>query len=200
MEFDEQELLKVEHGFKPMETAAVRLIKNNTPDEALAQAKKYLESEYYQLRSVGVFMLGWLAAKNQEALHILKEVVSKDTSWQVQEILAKAFDQFCKEIGYEPALPVIEVWLRDSNPNVCRAVTEGLRIWTGRPYFKEHPKVAVRLISQHKGHESEYLRKSVGNSLRDIAKNYPDLVAKEIVTWDTTQKHILFTYKLVVKK
>lgn len=196
----EQELLRVQHGFKPIENAAASFVKTNTPEEALRQALKYLESEHYQLRSVGVFMLAWLAAKSTEALRILKEEVSKDASWQVQEILAKAFDQYCKDTGYEEALPEIEVWLASSSPNVCRAVTEGLRIWTGRPYFKEHPDVAVRLICQHKNHESEYLRKSVGNALRDIAKKHPDLIGDEIKTWDIHQKKILFTYKLVCKR
>ena len=61
---------------------------------------------------------------------------------------AKAFDRFCADTGYEEALPVIKEWLADPNPTVRRAVTEGLRIWTGRAYFREHPEVAIQLLSQ----------------------------------------------------
>ena len=32
-------------------------------------------------------------------------------SWKVQEILAMAFDNHCKIIGYEAALPLIKEWL-----------------------------------------------------------------------------------------
>ena len=85
-------------------------------------------------------------------------------------MLAKAFDEICKYKGYESSLPLIEEWINDNNPNVVRAVTEGLRIWTNRPFFKENPMIAIALISKHKEDESEYLRKSVGNALKDISK------------------------------
>jgi len=85
------------------------------------------------------------------------------------------------------------------HPNVCRAVTEGLRIWTGRPFFRTNPNIAINLISQHKSSDSEYLRKSVGNSLRDISKKNRNLIDKEISTWDLNDKRISFTYKLVMK-
>ena len=133
------------------------------------------------------------------SLQILKTKVSEDKSWQVQEILAKSFDQYCMDNGYEKSLPIIKDWLNDKNSNVCRAVTEGLRIWTGRPFFKTNPQVAIQLISQHKAHESEYLRKSVGNSLRDISKKYKELVEMEISTWNLSNKLIHFTYKYVTK-
>ena len=42
--------------------------------------------------------------------------------------MAKAFDESCKKIGYEKALPIIDEWLKNNNPNIRRAVTEGLRI------------------------------------------------------------------------
>lgn len=61
--------------------------------------------------------------------------------------------------------------MSDKKANVRRAVIEGLRIWTGRPYFKENPEIAIQLISEQKSDDSEYLRKSVGNALRDISKN-----------------------------
>lgn len=47
---------------------------------------------------------------------------------------------------------------------------------TSRPYFKDNPNVAIELLSTRKEDESEYVRKSVGNALRDISKKYPELV------------------------
>lgn len=88
----------------------------------------------------------------------------------------------------------------DGNPNVKRAVIEGLRIWTSRPYFKENPTIAIQLISNHKSDNSEYLRKSVGNALRDIGKKHTDKVLDEISTWDLTNKKTAFTYKLAKGK
>jgi len=89
---------------------------------------------------------------------------------------------------------------KDKNPNIKRAVIEGLRIWTNRPYFKDNPTTAIQLISEHKSDDSEYLRKSVGNALRDIFKKHADKVLEEISTWDLTNNKTAFTYKLVIGK
>ena len=48
----------------------------------------------------------------------MRDEVSKDDNWRVQEVLAKAFDEFCKQTGYEKSLPVIDEWLQNTNPNV----------------------------------------------------------------------------------
>lgn len=90
--------------------------------------------------------------------------------------------------------------MSDKNPNVCRAVTEGLRIWTSRDYFKEHPQIAIRLIAQHKASDSEYLRKSVGNALKDISKKHMELIEKEISSWDMNNSNIADTYQYVRKR
>jgi 3-methyladenine DNA glycosylase AlkC len=113
--------------------------------------------------------------------------------------MAKAFDRFCADTGYEDALPIINEWLVDLNPNVRRAVTEGLRIWTGRPYFNEHPEVAIQFLSSLKKDESEYVRKSAENALRDISKKYKNLIRNELCTWDIENKQIKQTYKLANK-
>lgn len=144
-------------------------------------------------------LFGYLAVENDNALRFLKEEVSTDENWRVQEMLAKAFDYVCKHKEYEVSLPLIKEWLNDNNPNVIRAVTEGLRIWTSRPYFKENPSVAIALISKHKAHESEYLRKSIGNALRDISKKHAELIRQEVEEWDLSNPRVLFTYKLAAK-
>ena len=110
-----------------------------------------------------------------------------------------AFDNHCKSIGYENAVPLITDWLSDTNPNVRRAASEGLRVWTSRPYFKDHPSVAIRLLSDRKTDSSEYVRKSIGNALKDISKKYPELVFDEIHKWDVSSKEIKQVYNLAAK-
>jgi len=90
-------------------------------------------------------------------------------------------------------------WLKNNNPNVRRAVTEGLRIWTIRPYFKENPSEAIRRIAALKDDYSEYVRKSVGNSLRDISKKFPELIKIELDSWKLESKEIKQVYKLASK-
>lgn len=96
-------------------------------------------------------------------------------------------------------MPDITRWLGGSDANVKRGVIEGLRVWTSRPYFKNNPGIAITLISRHKSDDSEYLRKSVGNALRDIRKKFPQLVQVEIDSWDITDPRTAFTLKPVIK-
>lgn len=193
-------LMAVEHGFKPFELEAQKIVDKETLSDSKAIAVDMLRSEFYQVRCCAIFILGFIASKDRSVLCLLKGIARSDESWQVQEIIAKAFDHYCKENGYENSLPEIKEWLSDEHPNVCRAVTEGLRIWTGRPYFKTHPEVAIDLISRHKASDSEYLRKSVGNSLRDISKKHGELVNTETAKWDLQDQKIAFTYSYVLKR
>jgi 3-methyladenine DNA glycosylase AlkC len=93
----------------------------------------------------------------------------------------------------------IEDWLADPNPNVRRAVTEGLRIWTSKPYFRDHPDTAIKLLSELREDDSEYVRKSVGNALRDISRKHKALVKAELQRWKISNKSIEQTYKLAGK-
>ena len=155
-------------------------------------------SKLYQVRMYAVFLFGHLS-DSEEILTFMRDEVSKDENWRVQEVLAKAFDEFCKKVGYEQALLTIDEWLKNGNANTKRAVSEGLRIWTNRPYFKDNPDEAIRRLSSLKEYESEYLRKSVGNALKDISKKFPNLVKAELDSWDLSSKESLQTYKIASK-
>ena len=192
-------ILPIEHGFQHILDGADEIFSTYSKEQCFELALSLFEHEAYQARMLATTILGRLATTNEEALCFLKEQVSIDENWRVQEMLAKAFDEICKHRGYEASLPLIKEWINDANPNVIRAVTEGLRIWTSRPYFKENPTVAIALIAKHKGHESEYLRKSVGNALRDISKKHAELIRQEVQQWDVSNPRILFTYRLTTK-
>jgi 3-methyladenine DNA glycosylase AlkC len=194
-----QRVQKTQHGFADILKAAEEVFASHSATEILPLAKELYTSEIHQARVLATFLFGMLSAKSKASFTFLHTHVSKDKDWRVQETLAKAFDQYCSDVGYEKALPVIKDWLSDANPNVRRAVTEGLRIWTGRDYFREHPDVAIKFLSQLKMDESEYVRKSVGNALRDISRKHKDLIRAEVEKWDTSDKRIKQTYKLASK-
>ena len=156
------------------------------------------QSETYQVRMYAVFLMGYLS-QQADILDYLREQVCLDPNWRVQEVLAKALDHYCKAIGYQAALPVIDEWLGHSQANTRRAVTEGLRIWTSRPYFKDHPQEAIGRIARLKRDPSDYVRKSVGNALRDISRKFPDLIQAELATWTLDGKDIQQVHKLASK-
>ena len=74
-----------------------------------------------------------------------------------------------------------------------------MRIWTSRPYFKDNPNEAIRRIANLKEDASEYVRKSVGNALRDISKKLPELIKAELNNWKLENKEINQVYKLASK-
>ena len=194
----EKEFSIIKSGFKVQEKKAINDYKLNGIEYIKELAFLAYHSEVYQVRMYGVFLFGYLSIDN-EILAFMRDEVSKDENWRVQEVLAKAFDEFCKSIGYEKSLPIIDEWLNHDNPNTRRAVTEGLRIWTSRTYFKENPNEAIRRIANLKEDKSEYVRKSVGNALRDISKKFPELIKDELNTWKLENKEINQVYKLTSK-
>ena len=194
-----QRVQQTQHGFRDIRAAADEVITTHTPEDSIQLAKKLFVSDVHQGRVLATFILGRLAATSRESLSFLRTRVSQDMDWRVQEILAKAFDNYCSDIGYEQALPIMKDWIKDPNPHVRRAVTEGLRVWTSRPYFRDHPDIAVQLLSQLKDDDSEYVRKSVGNALRDVSRKHKELVRAELHQWDVSKKIVKQTYRLASK-
>lgn len=195
----EKEFSLIENGFKEEEKRAFADYKSNDDEHIKKLAFLAYKSHAYQVRMYGVFLFGYLSEQN-DILAFMRDEVSKDDNWRVQEVLAKAFDEFCKKIGYEKALPTIDEWLKNNNPNTRRAATEGLRIWTSRSYFKENPSEAIRRITALKEDSSEYVRKSVGNSLRDISKKFPELIKAELNNWNLESKEIKQVYELASRR
>ena len=194
----EKEFSLIENGFKEQENRALADYKAKGAEYCKELVYLAYGSNVYQVRMYAVFLFGHLS-DSEEILTFMRDEVSKDENWRVQEVLAKAFDEFCKKIGYEQALLTIDEWLKNGTANAKRAVTEGLRIWTNRPYFKDNPDEAIRRLASLKEDESEYLRKSVGNALKDISKKFPNLVKAELASWDLDSKESLQTYKFASK-
>lgn len=175
-------------SLKIVKSEAEKFQSSHSSSECHTMGITLYQSDNFQIQEIGIFLLGYAAHEIPESLDFLRNTVSKHQNWKVQEILAMAFDNHCKSIGYENAVPLITDWLSDANPNVRRAASEGLRVWTSRPYFKDHPSVAIRLLSDRKTDSSEYVRKSIGNALKDISKKHPELVFDEIHKWDVSSK------------
>ena len=194
----EREFSLIKNGFKEEEKRALVDYKNNDRDYIKKLACLSYKSKVYQVRMYGVFLFGYLSS-DIRILEFMCDEVSKDDNWRVQEVLAKAFDEYCKNIGYENVISVIDEWLSSDNPNTRRAVTEGLRIWTSRPYFKENPQEAIKRLVRLREDASEYVRKSVGNALRDISRKFPELIKEELESWILGSKEIKQVYKLASK-
>ena len=58
---------------------------------------------------------------------------------------------------------------------------------------------AIERLAGLREDSSEYVRKSVGNALRDISKKFPDLIEAELNRWKLDSKEINQVYKLAIK-
>jgi 3-methyladenine DNA glycosylase AlkD len=140
---------------------------NNSLETCWEMAMEYYNCELFYIQMLGVCIMGLISGKNKKVFNFLKNIVSKNPSWQVHEFLAMAFGNYCKGKGYENSLETINEWLNNENKNIRRAVIEELRNWIKRPYFKDNPQEAIDILVKYKTDESEYVRKSVGNALKD---------------------------------
>jgi HEAT repeat protein len=188
-------------GWSKVRAVARELAATGTPDEIAAVAERELGAKDVKRRMLAIYLLGFTAGARPANLTTLYERAVDDPNWEAQEALAQAFDTYCATVGYETALPLIDAWLGDAHPNARRAVSEGLRPWTSksRRYFAERPAEAIRRLAALRADESEYVRHSAGNALRDIRRAHPDLVDAETAAWEMDDPRVRFTYERVLK-
>ena len=78
-------------------------------------------------------------------------------------------------------------WAKDSDENVRRLASEGIRPrlpWgMNVPVLKSNPEIIIPVLEILKDDESETVRKSVANNLNDISKKHPDLVLNICESW-----------------
>ena len=98
----EKEISLIENGFKEEEKRALSDYRSNDKEFVKKLVFSAYNSNTYQVRMYGVFLFGYLSEQN-DILTFMRDEVSKDDNWRVQEVLAKAFDEFCKNTGYEKA-------------------------------------------------------------------------------------------------
>ncbi len=105
------------------------------------------------------------------------------------DLLKALTPHFTAEFGIRPfiaeeqdaALAIIGDWVTDSNHHVRRLASEGTRPrlpWAMRlPALVKDPTSIMPILEALINDPEDYVRRSVANSLNDIAKDHPDLVA-----------------------
>ncbi len=110
-------------------------------------------------------------------------------------VLAEMTKRFTSEFAVRPFLisdpergvKIARQWAEDDNYHVRRLASEGTRPrlpWGLRlQSFVEDPHPLLPLLTRLRDDPSEYVRRSVANSLNDIAKDHPDLIAGIAADW-----------------
>jgi 3-methyladenine DNA glycosylase AlkC len=113
------------------------------------------------------------------SLDLLKEMTSRfSAEFDVRHFLLADQDR---------ALARIQAWVSDPNRHVRRLVSEGTRPrlpWAMRlPSLVADPTPLLPLLESLRDDPEDYVRRSVANSLNDIAKDHPGLVADLTEDW-----------------
>ncbi|MCF6235590.1 MAG: DNA alkylation repair protein [Gammaproteobacteria bacterium] len=124
--------------------------------------------------------VGLHGADNLElAMNLLKELTKRFTSeFGIRFLLQEKQDE---------TLEILNQWTNDKSRHVRRLVSEGTRPrlpWAMQlSAFVKDPTPLLPLLEALKDDSEEYVRRSVANSLNDIAKDHPDLVAEIAEGW-----------------
>lgn len=91
------------------------------------------------------------------------------------------------EAHYEQTMAALRRWTRHESFHVRRLASEGSRPrlpWGPRlRRFVADPAPVLELLEPLRADPSEYVRRSVANSLNDIAKDHPELVLDTLERW-----------------
>jgi DNA alkylation repair enzyme len=170
-----------------------------TPDQSFELAPGLLPNPDLHGAMAAALLAGHVSYLRPAALEFLRRDVAKIGDVRVQDCLARGFDHFCLNRGYELALVTMEEWAKDPNEVVRRAVVEAPRVWTRKEYFKAHPKVALAFVSSMKADNSGTVRFSVGRALAEMGEDFPDLLTAELKTWNLHFTPVKHTYMFASK-
>ena len=113
------------------------------------------------------------------------------------------------QLREEDTLARLTEWTRDPSEHVRRLCSEGTRTrlpWGRRlDVFIAKPAPVLALIERLKDDESEYVRRSVANSLNDLSKDHPDRVIEVCTRWwkdgeSARRKLVKHALRTLVKK
>jgi 3-methyladenine DNA glycosylase AlkC len=115
-----------------------------------------------------------------------------DLSMRAQYELTKRFSAEASIRPYiardpERTFAVLRAWSEDPNAHVRRLVSEGTRLrlpWAPRvPWLDANPDRVLGLLELLKDDPSTMVRRSVANSLNDLGRVRPDLLARTAAAW-----------------
>ena len=85
-------ILQIEYGFQHIVDGADEVVSTHPKEECFELALTLFEHEAYQARMLATTVLGRLAIEDNNALCFLKERISTDKNWRVQEMFANTKD------------------------------------------------------------------------------------------------------------
>lgn len=169
------------------------------PESALKLAQELFAKVDPHGPLAAMLIAGHVSYLLPQALAFLREKCAFSNEAAAQDCLARAFDHYCLNRGYDHALPILRSWSKDPNPNLRRAALEAPRPWSRKEVFARHPDMAIKFISTLKSDESASVRLSAGRALAEVSVDFPELVLKELKTWNLKSAPVKHTYSFAAR-
>jgi 3-methyladenine DNA glycosylase AlkC len=168
--------------------------------EKIMKYSKTIKSDYLLYASI-YFLSAWVKTSSiafQEAENFLMTLANHET-WEIREVVLDPFVNALKEYP-SFILPKLFEWAKSPNPNIRRVVAECCRPRTGTKWLRDPKKndTIIQLLTFLNCDSSEYVRKSVGNNLKDLSKYMPEKILKIATDW-VSQAQIKVTPDLASK-
>ncbi|MFC3560380.1 DNA alkylation repair protein [Pedobacter jamesrossensis] len=187
-EFESKELKqRMKHTTKVM---------NSFMPEDYAEGVKFIEKTINQLRAEGIgedslpymFIPDYIETYG---IHDFKNSV-KALEFTTQFVSCEfAVRPFILKYG-EAMISEMQKWSKHKNHKVRRLASEGSRPrlpWAmAIPFLKKDPKTILPILETLRNDDSEYVRRSVANSINDIAKDHPSIVLDIASRWSGLSK------------
>ena len=120
-------------------------------------------------------------------------------NWEVREMATYGIRESVKAYPKE-TLAILRGWIHDENDNVRRIASESLRPLSDMKWLRDQKQndPVLDLLSVLKADPSEYVRKSVGNNLKDLTKYMPVKILNLLEQWFREEK-VMVTFDLASK-
>ncbi len=144
-----------------------------------------IESQILQLYSLHIIAEFVSAFPGEfEELIPLIEKYACDKNWIVRETIADAILSGLKKIP-ETTLKLMIKWAKSNNENLRRLVSESLRPHSSVKWLRDPTKndKIIEILTILRQDPSIYVRKSVGNNLKDLTKYMPTKILFLVETW-----------------
>ena len=171
---------------------SISIFKQNPWDfcNALIQ-KGDLETDR-NLYNLGLALFSHLMSQTEDNINIGFRVLPKYAShpnWEIREMAGYAIRE-CMKRNPQETITALWPYVRSEDENNRRIVSESLRPLADISILRnpERNDMFLELLHSIKDDSSEYVRKSVGNNLKDLTKYMPEKILTLLQNWSKEYK------------
>lgn len=160
--------------------SALKILLNSFHPEMATANLQGFEGFYYMPIANYVSQYGL----EKEDFHLSMKALEEITKIFTSEFAIRPFIRKYPKESFQ----YLHQWTNDESVHVRRLVSEGTRPklpWASPlKEFQKNPSPVLELLEKLKEDDELYVRRSVANSLNDIAKDHPNLVIETLTRWN----------------